>query len=60
MKGKGWTSVVIHPEPKVEEIKALIGEIQDQQDKHTLPLSTNCEDESSSSTQGKLQWVPKK
>ena len=27
VKGKGWTSVVIHPEPKVEEIKELIGEI---------------------------------
>ena len=60
VKGKGWTSIVIHPEPKVEEIKALIGEIQDQQDKHTLPLSTNCEEELSNPTQGKLQWVPKK
>ena len=60
MKGKGWTSIVIHPKPKVEEIKALIGEIQDQQDKHTLPLSTNREHELSSPTPGKLQWVPKK
>ena len=60
MKGKGWTSVVIHPEPKVEEIKALIGEIQDQQEKHTIPLSIGYEGELSSPTQGKLQWVPKK
>ena len=60
MKGKGWTSIVIHPKPKVEEIKELIGEIQDQQDKHTLPLSKNCEHKSSSHTQGKLQCVPKK
>ena len=27
VKGQGWTSVVIHHEPKVEEIKELIGEI---------------------------------
>ena len=60
MKGKGWTSVVIHPKPKIEEIKELMGEIQDQQEKHTLPLSTNYEGESSIHTQGKLQWVPKK
>ena len=26
MKGKGWNLVVIHPKPKVEEIKVLIGE----------------------------------
>lgn len=60
MKGKGWSSIVIHPEPKVEDIKELIGEIQDKQEKHTLPLSTNYEGESSSPTQGKLQWIPKK
>ena len=54
MKGQGWTSVVIHPKPKVEEIKELIEEIQDQQEKHTLPLSTNYKEESSSPIQGKL------
>ena len=54
MKGKGWTSVVIHPKPKVEEVKALIGEIQDQQDKHTLTLSKNHEQELSNPTHGKL------
>ena len=60
MKGKGWTSVVIHPKPKVEEIKELIREIQDKQEKNTLPLSTNYKGESSSPIQGKLQWIPNK
>ena len=27
VKGEGLTSIVIHPKPKVEEIKGLIGEI---------------------------------
>ena len=27
VKDKGWTSVVIHPKPKVDKIKELIGEI---------------------------------
>ena len=27
MKGQGWTSVVIHPKPIVDEIKELIGKI---------------------------------
>ena len=36
LKGKGWNSVVIHPEPKVEEIKELIREIKDKKEKHTL------------------------
>ena len=60
VKGKGWTSVVIHPEPKVDEIKELIGDIQDKQEKNTCPLSKSCKGESSSPTQGKLQWIPKK
>ena len=60
MKGKGWTSVVIHPKPKVKEIKELIGEIQDKKEKHILPLSIDYKGESSSPTQGKLQWIPKK
>ena len=29
VKGQGWTLLVIHLEPKVDEIKELIGEIQD-------------------------------
>ena len=60
MKGKGWTLVVIHFDPKVEEIKELIGEIQDKQEKHTLPLSTSYKGESSSPLRGNLQCVPKK
>ena len=60
IKGQGWTLVVVHPKPKVEEIKELIGEIQDKQGKHTLPLSGIHKGESSSSPRKKLQWVPKK
>ena len=60
MKGQGQTSVVIHSNPKVKEIKELIEEIQDKQEKHTLPLSTSYKGESSSPPHGKLQWVPKK
>ena len=35
IKGQGWSSVVVHPKPKVDEIKEMIGEIQDKQEKHT-------------------------
>ncbi len=60
VKGKGFTSVVIHPKLEVEEIKELIGKIQDKQEKYAIPLSTDYEGDLSSPTQGKLQWVPKK
>lgn len=39
VKGQGWTSKVIHPKPKVDEIKELIGEINDKQEKHAPPVS---------------------
>lgn len=29
VKGQGWTSIFIHPKPKVDKIIELIGEIQD-------------------------------
>ena len=60
IKGKGWTSVVTHPLPKVEEIKELIGEIQNKQEDHELPMSGIQNGESSNPPPQKLQWVPNK
>ena len=39
IKGQGWTSIVIHPKPKIDKIIELIGGIQDQKEKHTFPIS---------------------
>lgn len=60
IKGQGWTSVVIHPKPKVDEIKELIGEIQDKQEKHTPLVSRNNNGKSSSPPHERLHWVPKR
>lgn len=33
VKGQGWTSMVIQPNPKIDKIIELIGEIKDEQKK---------------------------
>ena len=60
MKGQEWNSVVIHPKPKVDDIKKLIGEIQDKQEKHTLAVSKSNNGKTWIPPRKRLQWIAKK